>query len=351
MFTAAEMPEPVAPCHETQSRCLVTGASGFIGGHLTPLLAARHGAARVTALVPPRRDAREEERVTRFADLGIRVVECDLLQLDESRPPVPPCDVLYHLAGYAITEDPAGPFEVNSTGTKLLLDWLGPELRGKRVIYAGTLASIDRRHGEGGVNEATPCAPLTTYGRTKLEGERWIESQAASLGYHYSILRLCTIVGRGYRAGGMFGVFPEMLRRGALATRLNWPGRASYLSVTDLARILAGLPDLDRGTNALYVTGNSESPSFDELLNLMSRVLGVPRKRIRLPRWFWSALSRLAWLGAGAGLLGSGGRTFCWRVCHLCGDGLRADAGRLNQRLDFPLRSVEQALREAYEKP
>jgi nucleoside-diphosphate-sugar epimerase len=148
----------------------------------------------------------------------------------------------------------------------------------------------------------------------------------------------------------MFGVFPTLLRRGALATRLNWPGRASFLAVRDLVQILLALPECDAEADTLYVTGNDELLSFDQLLDLLARVLGIRRRRLVFPQWFWRSARRLAWVGARFPLAGARARVFCWRVSHLCGDGLLADASRLNQSLRLRLQSVEQTLYELYER-
>lgn len=329
---------------------LITGAAGFIGSRLAVRLAGLHGVEQVTGLVPPVLDGRETERVCELEKLGIKILRCDLLKLSSQAPQPPGFRVLYHLAGYAITEDALGPFEVNSVGTRLLLEWLGPVLRGKRVIYTGTLASVDARNREGSVEEKTKCNPVTVYGKTKLEGERWIERKSSILGYNYSILRLCTIIGAGHRPGGMFGVFPEMLRRNALGTRLNWPGEASFLDVEDLVSILVRLPELEGNSNSIYVTGTEEAPSFDELLSMIAEVIGVQRKRIILPGLLWKTIFRLAWIGATLPGIGTAARTFFWRLCHLCGNGLRADATRINTRTGLKLMSVKESLRLTYEQ-
>lgn len=142
----------------------------------------------------------------------IRVIQCDLLDLPKLDIRVPSFDVIYHLAAYVETEKASSRIAVNAAGTKNLLDWLGPSFLRKRLVYTGTLASMDRRgRPVGPMSESTPCFPKTSYGRTKLEAEQIIRAQSSHLGFDYTILRLCTILGRDFRSGGMFDVFPQLL--------------------------------------------------------------------------------------------------------------------------------------------
>jgi nucleoside-diphosphate-sugar epimerase len=327
---------------------LVTGASGFVGRHLVTALAQRHGPKAVTAMVHERPSPSEEPALHEMRMLGISVLAVDLLRLSEAKFHPPEFDVVYHLAGYAVTEDPNGPFAVNDEGTRNLISWMGPALRGKRFVYTGTLASVDTPGAKAPIREETACCPITPYGRTKLEGEAIVRSQAVHWNYTFTILRLCTIVGPGFRAGGMFGVFPGMLRRNALATRLNWPGRVSFLSVSDLVRTLLAVSTLPQAENALFVTSNGEETTFDTLLGEMARVLHVKRERLVLPRFVWTSLGSIAWRMARLRALPYRVRIFFWRVSHLIRDGLYADASRLNSLLGGRFQSTQDALREIY---
>jgi len=329
----------------------VTGASGFIGRHLVTALVAAHGPQAVTALVPVRPGDTEKAALDHFQQLGVEVFAWDLLRPPEAGRSPPPCDVLYHLAGYAVTEDPRGPFEVNSEGTRNLLDWLGPNFRGKRIIYTSTLASVDKADAHAAITESTPCAPVTPYGRTKLEGENIIRARATEYGGTFTILRLCTIIGPGFRPGGMFGVFPELLRRNALATRLNWPGRVSFLDVSDLVRLLLAMPTRPEARNEIYVTANGGQNTFDQVLEEIAATLRIKRRRMVLPPIFWKILGAFAWRAARVPALPYRARIFCWRVSHLVQDGLFADATRLNSLLGGPFRSTQDSLREIYGRP
>jgi nucleoside-diphosphate-sugar epimerase len=286
--------------------------------------------------------------VQRWQASGTACVECDLLDLPNRDRLPPSFDVVYHLAGYTQTEVPNGNYRVNSDGTRNLLHWLGANLRGKRVIHAGTLASVDNPAPDRPIDERRACLPRTPYGRTKLAGENYVRALQAELGYDYTILRLCTIMGPGYRPGGMFGLLPSLLSRNALSTRLNWPGRVSFLCMADLVRVLLTLPDLPQARNELYVVSNGENPTFDEFLSELAEVLGYPRRRLQLPAWLWRWIGQTVW-----GISGMPGvphrlRIFAWRLSHMIFGGICADGAKLNARLGVSCQSYRLALAALY---
>ena len=331
------------------TRFLITGSTGFVGRQLVAQLVATYGPAAVTAMAHAHLDPKEENSLQTFKKQAVRVIQCDLLNLPKLDIPVPSFDVIYHLAAYVETEKASPEISVNTEGTKNLLNWLGQGLSGKRLVYTGTLATMDRRgRPVGPMSESTLCFPKTPYGRTKLEAEQIIQTQSSHLHFDYTILRLCTILGHNFRSGGMFDVFPQLLQKKSLAARLNWPGRTSLLCLSDLIKILILVPQFPQTRNELYLISNGEDPTFDQLLNQIAHTLNVERERIVLPRWLWESIGRVALLGSSSALIPHGLRTFCWRVSLMVYDGIYADSSKFNAVVKPSYRSLESGLREAY---
>jgi nucleoside-diphosphate-sugar epimerase len=330
-------------------RFLITGATGFVGSNLIHALVQMYGVHSVVAMAHSELDARENVRLEGLRKLGVQLLRCDLLELPHSTLASPEFDVVYHLAAYVETEAASRRIRVNTEGTNNLINWLGPRFKGKRFIFTSTLASVDRSgKPTGPMTESTPCCPRTEYGRTKLEAETIVCQLAKRTGFDFTVLRLCTIIGPGFRPGGMFAVFPDMLRKKAVGTRLNWPGKTSLLDIANLVEILLRLPNLRETANETYVLSNGEDPSFDKLLDEVALTVGVSRKRIMLPSWLWSVVGFIASSGAEAALLPHSLRTFCWRVSLMVYDGIYADATKLNSVLPIHYRAVFDSLQSAY---
>jgi nucleoside-diphosphate-sugar epimerase len=320
-----------------------------VGRQLVAKLIGNYGPAAVTAMANVHLKPTEENSLQALKKHKVRVIQCDLLDLPKLEILVPSFDVVYHLAAYVETEKASPRIAVNAEGTKNLLDWLGRSLSGKRLVYTGTLASMDRRGPPvGPMSESTLCFPKTSYGRTKLDAEQIIQAQSSRLAFDYTILRLCTILGRDFRSGGMFDVFPQLLRKNALATRLNWPGRTSLLCLSDLIEILIAVPQFSQTRNELYLVSNGEDPTFDELLDQIAHTLNLERERIALPRWLWKFVGIGALFGSSSAFIPHSLRTFCWRVSLMVYDGLYADSSKLNAALKPSYHSLEAGLREAY---
>jgi len=156
------------------------------------------------------------------------------------------------------------------------------------------------------------------------------------------------VIGPEFRQGGMFDLFPRMLARQALATRLSWPGRASFISRSDTVKLLLTLPDLPAAANQSYVVGNGERPTFDELLGSIATLHGYRRRRLVLPGVFWGAIGWLAWQCASLPPWWYRLHNTAWRLSNMIGDGLCADAAKLDGLVGMRYQTVAEALAEAY---
>jgi nucleoside-diphosphate-sugar epimerase len=178
-------------------KCLVTGAAGFIGSHLSErLLQAGHAVVGVDAFIPyyPR-EIKEANLSTarnhpafRFHALDLR---CDPLEalLDGT-------DVIFHLAAMGGLTSSWTDFDLyescNVTATHRLLDTAQrlPGLR--RFVYAST-SSVYGRYGSG--DETLPPRPISPYGVTKLAAENLCRAHAEEHGLPLVILRYFSVYG------------------------------------------------------------------------------------------------------------------------------------------------------------
>ncbi len=143
-------------------RALVTGATGFVGSHLTEAL--RRQGDEVTAL------ARSARKAEVLAPLGVRVVAGDLHDVTALIRAVEAQDVIYHVAGVFAAGSEADFFAANRDGTANLV--AAAERVGRpRFVLVSSMAAVGpspRGHPHRGDE---PARPVTAYGRSKLAAE------------------------------------------------------------------------------------------------------------------------------------------------------------------------------------
>jgi len=95
---------------------LITGATGFIGGHLARRLQTQEG-AQVRALV------RSPQKAAPLVDLGVEIIPGDITDPKAVREATRGADIVYHAAAWADEQgDRDAVWAVNVDGTQNMLD-------------------------------------------------------------------------------------------------------------------------------------------------------------------------------------------------------------------------------------
>ena len=318
---------------------LLTGASGWIGYALAQKLAGRWGKQSLQLLfLPQAQHAREAERAAQLEQAGFRIIRHDLLDTPFPTEAIEPFDAVVHLAAYTQTETNSPGVRVNDIGTRNLLDALGDRLRGRRVIYTGSITSIDCiSPAPSGIQETAPCTPMTAYGAAKLRGEQIIQELAAPLDFHWTILRLPTVYGPGYRPGGIF----DLIRKRHPFTRINWPGSLSLLDLDDLTDWIIHLLDRDLANNELLHVADPEPVAYSALFPQPPRVALPPAFRRALKAAVLFILRRIRLPHR---LFISG-----WRLFHLLGSSMVFDTAKMQKIAPLRTTPLETGLRKTWQ--
>ena len=260
-------------------RVLVTGATGFTGGHLARALLRR--GYRVRTL------ARRAEQAAGLEASGFEPAIGDLHDRAVLRHAVRDVDVVYHIAAvYRQAGIPAAEYHAtNATAVGELIDAAaGAGVR--RVVHCSTVGV----HGDvehPPAMEETPLKPGDIYQVTKVEGERVAREAAARTGVPLTIARPSGIYGPGDRR--LLKLFRGIARR-----------RFVVLGTGDIFYHLTYIDDLVEGfqlcgevpaaANRTYILAGGEVSTLNELMILIAREAGVDPPTWKLPVWpFWLA--------------------------------------------------------------
>jgi dihydroflavonol-4-reductase len=260
-------------------RVLVTGATGFTGGHL-----ARHlvkDGYEVAALV------REMARASDLERGGVRLFPGDIKRADDVQRAADGAAVVYHIAAiYRQAGLPAEEYRaVNAHAVAAVIE--GAARAGvRRVVHCSTVGV----HGDVEHPPATEEAPLRpgdVYQWTKLEGESAAREAGRRTGVEVVIARPTGIYGPGDRR--LLKLF-----RGVARGRFVILGRGDiYYHLTyidDLVRGFVLCGETPAAAGRTYILAGAEVTTLAELTALIAQEAGVRPPRLRAPVWpFWLA--------------------------------------------------------------
>jgi dihydroflavonol-4-reductase len=251
---------------------LVTGASGFIGSRVVPMLLERGD--EVIAAVRP------GSSTTRLGALDVRRAEVDVRDRAAVREAMHGIDRVFHVAGVAtLNGSLAQTFQVNVNGSRIVFE---EALRAgvQRVVYTSSIAAVGpARPGE--LADETNVWDAGRYRIPYLDSK--LEAEVVALRMVRQGLPLVTVNPTWVMGAGGWGSDSTAIVRRFLQGRLPGyvNGTLNIVSVDDVARGLV-LADQYGQSGQRYILGN-RNLSIQSLFGDIGRLAGVRPPSVRFP--------------------------------------------------------------------
>lgn len=249
---------------------IVTGARGFVGSGLVPLLAARGHTGFATGRVapnglPPGWISAERDRVLSGAIDATRADAVIHLEVKQHAPRPTPADI--------------DEFErVNVGGTGEWLDWAARH-GVRRFVFTSSIKAV--APSQRPQPEQAPLEPDTPYGASKARGERlvreWVKGDAARAAV---ILRPAPVYGPGNEAN--LAAFVRQIRAGRPCLVGAGTTRKSIVSRANLAAALEFVALGAQPGVEVFNVSDRETPSLAELAGMIATLARTPAPR-RVP--------------------------------------------------------------------
>ena len=263
---------------------LVTGGTGFVGGHLTRRLLDL--GAKVRLLARPTSDG---TLVREFRERGAEVLEGDITDRDKVFEAVKDQEYVFHIA--ALFRQAKFPdsvyYEVNVEGTRHVLD-AAEKYEPRRVVHCSTVG-VHSHVPSPPASEDEEYRPGDIYQLTKCEGEKLARTRFESGAVNGAIIRPAMIWGEGDRR--MLKLF-----RGVAARRFPVIGSGKTLThwiyVHDLVEGFLRAAIAPRANGQIYIIAGKRPVPIRELVGTIAKKAGskpfpltIPALPVQLPRF------------------------------------------------------------------
>ncbi|WP_320970370.1 NAD-dependent epimerase/dehydratase family protein [Bacteroides nordii] len=248
-------------------KLLFTGASGFLGNHIYPLLKEKYSISTIglTSLD------------NYFVNLAMEVPS-----LTEKY------EIVLHAAGKAHSipkteEEKQAFFKVNLQGTKNLCTALEKSGIPKAFIFISSVAVYGCDCGES-IVENHPLNGVTPYASSKIQAERFLQEWCSKHHVILGIIRPSLIAGPN--PPGNLGSMISGIKSGRYLSIAGGKAKKSVLMVEDIANLVPLL--VEKG--GIYNVCDTYQPTFRELESVICRQLGKSMP-LSIPYWLAKSMA------------------------------------------------------------
>jgi NADH dehydrogenase len=244
-------------------RVFVTGGTGFVGRNIVEALGDR----------PVRVLVRKQADAARVAAPNVEVVTGDVTRAESLRGLMDGCEAVIHLVAI-IEEEGGATFD--------------------GVIRGGTI-NVVREAKRAGVRRFLHMSALGTrndprfgYFEAKWQAEKAVEQSDIP----WTIFRPSVIFGQG---DGFINTLAKLIKTAPVIPVVG-AGRNLFqpIAVQEVAAAYARALDDPATAGHIYELGGGKTYTYEELLDAVSRRLGVSKRKVHVPTWVMKAVVRMS---------------------------------------------------------
>ncbi len=255
-------------------RVLLTGATGFVGSHLTELLL--HKGYEVRALI------RRTSNMQWIRDLDLDCVYGSLDEVGSLKNAVKDVDYVFHVAGVTKAADAITYVRGNYETTKNLVEAIVTEgQKIKRFVLVSSQAAVGPSPTIEPIDENAKPYPLTDYGQSKLMAENYVRKMADKL--PVTIVRPPAVFGP--RDTDVLDFFKTV--RFGIIPRIG--GSEKYVSLIYVKDLVRGIWLAGTRTKAIgktYFIANPRPYSWAQMAGLALKIFNKKGIQVRVPELF-----------------------------------------------------------------
>ena len=260
-------------------KAFVTGGAGFIGSTLADrLLQAGHQVTVFDNFTT----GYKEHLAGALKNPAFKLVQGDLLQMDDLAAAMKGADTVFHLAANADvrfgTNNPRRDLDQNTIGTFHVLEAMRQNNVG-RIAFSSTGAI----YGESKMIPTPEDAPFpvqtSLYGASKLAGEGMIQAYCEGFGVRGYIFRFVSILGERYSHGHVYDFYKKLKQDPSRMPVLgDGTQKKSYLYVQDCVDAIFVALDKAQGKVNVFNLGTDEYCAVTQSIGYICERLGISPK-------------------------------------------------------------------------
>ncbi len=261
-------------------KALITGASGFIGGHLAEELVRR--GHQVRALVRP------TSKTDLLANIGVSLVRGALEDKASLADAASGVDWVFHLAAVIHAPTWENHLSASVEGTRNLIEaclQTSPGL--KRFVFVSSISASGPSRPGVLKTEDDPCEPVSNYGRGKLMAEQLVTSLGAAL--PWVILRPPNVIGAREKE---VRTVVTVLQKGIKPVLGRKEPQSSFIMVEDLVEGILLCAEKPEAVGEIFNITDGVPRSWREPVDRLAELLG--RKYLTVPYGFLYAAAGLS---------------------------------------------------------